>query len=398
MKYFSHLNTAVTVLERYDGKEPFSIFLKEFFRQDKKYGSRDRKNIGELCYAFFRLGKALQGVATDKKIIAGLFFCARQPGSLLQYLLPDLDEETGLPLEEKIALFSEHYTSFALKDVFPWQGALSDEVVYNHFSASFFVQPDLFLRIRPGKATIVKEQLQQAGIAFTQKNDSCVALPNTSKIDDVVAIDRDAVIQDYSSQRVGELLQWITQQEQYQPVHNVWDCCAASGGKSIMAYDLLPGIQLTVSDVRDSILFNLHKRFATAGIQRYDSFTADLAAHPPFSSKGNFGNTPYQLIVADVPCSGSGTWGRTPEQLAYFDTAAIERYSTLQKKIVANVITHIQPGGYLLYITCSVFKQENEEVVQFIESNPRMRLLKKQLFTGYEQGADTLFAAIFTAS
>ncbi|MFT3827310.1 MAG: Fmu (Sun) domain-containing protein [Chitinophagaceae bacterium] len=396
MKHFSHLNTAVKILELYNGKEPFALFLKEFFKQDKKYGSRDRKNISELCYAYFRLGKALPDVAIDKKIIAGLFFCARQPGSMLQQLLPDLDEEAALSLADKVALFNQHYAPFALPDVFPWQVALSKEVDYESFCASFFTQPDLFLRLRPGKEVAVKGKLKEAGIVFEERSTSCIALPNTSKIDELIEVDKEAVIQDESSQRVGELLQLLAAKNK--AIRNVWDCCAASGGKSIMAFDTLPGIALTVSDVRDTILFNLHKRFATAGIRQYNSFTADLGTTPPFSSKDNFGPSPYDLIIADVPCSGSGTWGRTPEQLAFFDTAAIERYSSLQKKIVHNIIPHIKPGGHLLYITCSVFEQENENVVKFIEENSGLQLVQRQLFTGYMQKADTLFAALFTAS
>jgi 16S rRNA (cytosine967-C5)-methyltransferase len=46
----------------------------------------------------------------------------------------------------------------------------------------------------------------------------------------------------------------------------VWDCCAASGGKSILVKDTLNSIQLTVSDIRQSILNNLQQRFAVAGI------------------------------------------------------------------------------------------------------------------------------------
>ena len=73
------------------------------------------------------------------------------------------------------------------------------------------------------------------------------------------------------------------------------------------------------------------------------------------------------MIIADVPCTGSGTWGRTPEQLYYFEDRKIEEYASLQKQIVTNVISHLAPGGYFLYITCSVFKKENEEAIDFIK-------------------------------
>jgi 16S rRNA (cytosine967-C5)-methyltransferase len=169
----------------------------------------------------------------------------------------------------------------------------------------------------------------------------------------------------------------------------VWDACAASGGKSILAFDIFKKIDLTVSDVRQSILFNLEKRFATAGIKNYHSFLSDL------SSSAHLRNAAFDLIITDVPCSGSGTWSRTPEQLYYFEPHQIDRYSALQKKIVDNAIPYLKPGGFLLYCTCSVFKKENEEVVEYIQQQHSLQLIQSALMTGYTMKADTLFGAVF---
>jgi 16S rRNA (cytosine967-C5)-methyltransferase len=103
----------------------------------------------------------------------------------------------------------------------------------------------------------------------------------------------------------------------------------------------------------------------------------------------------YDLIIADVPCSGSGTWGRTPEWLRFFDTTAIDTYSELQKKIVTHAIPHLVERGYFLYITCSVFRKENEEVVEFIQANTALELVKTAVLKGYHRKADTMFAALF---
>jgi 16S rRNA (cytosine967-C5)-methyltransferase len=193
------------------------------------------------------------------------------------------------------------------------------------------------------------------------------------------------IVQDYNSQRTGEFFPPV----KHEPKETVWDCCAASGGKSIMLYDRYPYADLWVSDIRESILANLRQRFREAGIRSYKSFIADLADNPPSPDL-----PPVDLIIADVPCTGSGTWARTPEQLFYFNEEKIAEYAQLQRKIVSTVTTRLKPGGHLLYITCSIFREENEACIDFIQEQFQLRLLKKELLTGYDHRADTLFAAL----
>ena len=390
MKFFAHLNTAVQVLSQYQGQQPFGIFIKDFFRQDKKYGSRDRKSISHLCYCYFRLGKALPSLPVAERIVTGLFLCSAAPNDMLAQLKPAWNEQVALTVAEKCSMLN---VQCSMLNIFPWKDVLSNGIDHTAFNLSFLVQPHLFLRVRPGRPSVVTRKLEAAGIPFTMPAAHCVALPNTSKVDDLFVLDQEAVIQDYSSQRVGEFLQAVphlrAEAGDKMFALAVWDCCAASGGKSILAWDVLGNIDLTVSDIRESIIANLKKRFAAAGIDRYRSFVADLgdphAVLPALSP---------DLIIADVPCSGSGTWSRTPEQLFYFDKAAILRYHELQKKIVSRVQEKLRPGGHLLYITCSVFGDENEAVVEFIQQQYALEVVKMELLKGYDRQADTMFAAL----
>src|SRR6185503_19320229 len=135
------------------------------------------------------------------------------------------------------------------------------------------------------------------------------SVPNSSKIDEIIELDSEAVIQDHNSQQTGRFIGSALAT----PPNDkfvVWDCCAGSGGKSIMVYDIDPNISLTVSDVRESILSNLKKRFQQAGIKNYQSFITDLASNRP-----GIADLKPEVIICDAPCTGSGTWSRTPEQL-----------------------------------------------------------------------------------
>jgi len=355
-------------------------------------GSKDRKQIAHLCYCFFRCGPphhegpfpgTLSGI--KEKIAAGLFLCSNEPNEMLSVLKPEWNEKAALPLKEKLS-----FINFQLSSVFPWKNELSEGIDHEKYCNSFFTQPDLFLRIRPGFEATVWNKLDTENLVTVKaRNKNYVQLPNSTKIEERIQVDKEAVIQDYSSQQTGQIIrsEILNQKSEIR----LWDCCAGSGGKSIMVYDMNPNINLIVSDKRESILANLKKRFAKAGIRKYKSFVADL------STRFEIRDLKPEIILADVPCTGSGTWGRTPEQLYYFDSRRIEEYASLQKKIVCNVIPHLCPGGLFVYITCSVFKKENEEVIQFIKQKTGLKLKRMETLQGYDKKADSMFIAILTA-
>ncbi len=382
VKYYSHLNTAVSILEMYKGQEPFTHFLRTFFSQRRKYGSRDRKQIAQLCYSFFRLGKAGPGLLSEDRILMAYFLCADHSDELLQFLKPAWHEFSSMKPENKLLAL---HTPFGITDIFPWKDELSEGIDHPVFCQSFLVQPSLFLRIRPGKEKPVLLKLSGAALPFNQPMPNCIELPNTTNIEELLDTNKEVVVQDFSSQSVGRFINKV--KELPAPV-TIWDCCAASGGKSILALDTLGSIELTVSDIRESILSNLKKRFSEAGINNYKSFVANL------QSKFTSPKSKFDLVIADVPCTGSGTWSRTPEQLYYFSTDKIGEYAAKQEKITSAVIPFIKPAGYLLYITCSVFRQENEDRVNDLLSKFPLQLIEMQVIKGYDKKADTLFAAL----
>lgn len=385
--FHRYLQYASSIITSYNGNEPFHLYLKKYFSGNKKHGSRDRKLISSLCYAYFRLSLGLSSsIPMDERLLLATFLIEKNPSLLLEQLKPGWNENIHLDISEKVEMVKEN---FNLKKVFPFRDELSDEINFQEFNLSFSIQPKLFIRIRPGYKNAVFNKLRSANISFEKMSDSCLAFTNNEKVSDIITIDKEAVIQDYNSQSVGNFL---TPDIVLLPSSiSLWDCCAASGGKSILAYDTLKKTELTVSDTRKKILENLRIRFAKAGIKNYHSFIADLSAPLPNKVKGS----PFDLIIADVPCSGSGTWARTPEQLHFFQEKNINRYSLLQREIVSNSIPYLAENGYLLYITCSVFKKENEENVDFIEKNLHLKLIKSNYLKGYQMQADTLFVALF---
>ncbi|HEX4371894.1 MAG TPA: Fmu (Sun) domain-containing protein, partial [Puia sp.] len=350
MYYHSYLKTAIKLIEEFDGSIPLQHFLKKHFAANKKFGSKDRKYITGLCYTFFRLGHALKNLPVEEKILTAIFLCNDVSNGFIEHFKPEWNKSISLSLKEKLSIINQQ---FLINEIFPWKEELSEGIDHKKFCESFLVQPDLFLRIRPGNENSVISKLSAHNISYQQIDETCIALNNSTKIDQLLNINKEVVVQDYSSQKIAGIFPLTTR---HLPLV-VWDCCAGSGGKSILLFDLNKNSKLSVSDIRESILANLKKRFEEAGIKKYQSFTTDLTVVNSQLPTSN-----YDLIIADVPCTGSGTWSRTPEALSFFEEEEIDRFNELQKKILANIIPCIKKGGQLVYITCSVFKKESEEI------------------------------------
>lgn len=370
MKFDNQLRYAVSIIENYDGRAPLSVWLKDFFRNNKQMGSKDRKTVSEMVYGYYRLGHN-EFSSIEERIKAFISVSSNLP-DVKEYFFPG-----GQPAE------------INYDKIFPLKNELSEEVDVHAFSKSFLIQPDLFIRVRPGNNTNVFEELVTNGVNYQVVDDNCIAFPNGTKIETVLDVNREVVIQDRNSQKTGSFMR-----EVYEAIRNhpaVWDCCAGSGGKSILAHDVMENLQLTVSDIRSQIIENLTERFKHAGILNYESFVADLT-----KPNSVLPDASYELIIADVPCSGSGTWARTPEQLYFFIKEKINHYTDLQRKIVSRVIPAIKKNGYFLYITCSVFAEENEKMTNYISENHPLKLVRSELIKGYDNKADTLYAALFT--
>ena len=391
MLRIQHWNKALELVRDYDGLVPLHHYLKKYFSAHKKHGSKDRKTISHLCYTYFRIGSCLKPLVMEERLKLAVFL-THADLSAFAAVLPEewLSRREG-DLANKIKYLQASIPAFSVVDIFRFRDEVSGQLDFDRFNLSHLQQPDIFLRIRPGREEVVATTVSASGINAVQENASCLRMQPSIAVDQLFSLNKDVVVQDYSSQRLAEFFMPLQNAERPSPLQ-VWDCCAASGGKSLLAVDVLGNIDLTVSDVRPSILQNLASRFREAGLGRFRSFCADLSG-----PSEKLPSQKFDLVICDVPCSGSGTWGRTPEQLYFFAPEKIDHYQNLQQQISATAVRLLKPGGWFLYVTCSVFSKENEQVVGYLESALSLTLVKQELLKGYGKKADTLFAALFTA-
>ena len=153
------------------------------------------------------------------------------------------------------------------------------------------------------------------------------------------------------------------------PGQKVLDACAAPGGKSFAAA-IVMGDEGSIT----SCDLHAHKKGlieASASRLGLTSITAQVADGKKF--KKNWAEA-FDTVIADVPCSGLGVIRKKPE-IRYKTLEEISGLPQIQQDILDNVSNYVRPGGLLLYSTCTLRKEENEQVAQaFLESHSQFHL------------------------
>ena len=138
--YFHFSGNINKLIEEFDGSIPLQHFLKKHFAANKKFGSKDRKYITELCYAYFRLGHGLKNLLVEEKILTAIFLCNHLSNGFVEHFKPEWNKSISLSLREKLSIINY---PFSITDIFPWKEALSEGVDHEKFCKSFLIQPDM---------------------------------------------------------------------------------------------------------------------------------------------------------------------------------------------------------------------------------------------------------------
>jgi 16S rRNA (cytosine967-C5)-methyltransferase len=376
--FFAHLNQSVRLIQEYKGQTPLSIYLKQFFQSEKKYGSKDRKTIANLCYQYFRCANLFgePNANLEENVIKAHVICSNSPSPFLKKV-----NDSYLDLTDKTLEIKLEKLGIKGKVLFPFGNLLSKQIPEQDWQQHFLQQPKVFARIRKNSLEQVKKALSLLDFSY-QLDQNCLMVESATKLEAIGQANLHFVVQDASSQAS------IAAVSSFLKGDSIWDCCAASGGKALYVSEYFPKAKITATDIRESILQNLKSRFSEAKLPLPKLKALDLSKAVHFNNK-------FQNIIADVPCSGSGTWSRTPEAMHYFSEKQLEKYQTLQRSILSNSVVHLLSGGIFIYITCSVFKAENEDNVQYLLKNHPLELLQSNYQKGYNNQADTMFWAVF---
>ena len=155
------------------------------------------------------------------------------------------------------------------------------------------------------------------------------------------------------------------------PGDKILDLCSGLGGKSTHLAQLMRGKgTIFALDINHTRLIRLNENSRRLGICNIQPVVADACSH-----LSSLFRRPFDKILVDGPCSALGTISRHPDGKWCRDENDIKRLSGLQKTILNQATPLLKKGGYLLYVTCTISRDENEDVVKsYLERNREMAL------------------------
>ena len=182
-------------------------------------------------------------------------------------------------------------------------------------------------------------------------------------------------VQDTSAMFVGHIFRQLL--DRLEPDATVLDLCAAPGGKST---DLAASLRERFGD-RFSLLANevMRNRFGVlrANLDTWGDPCTGCVSRDPSA----FGDTPlFDVVVADVPCSGEGMFRKDAQAVAEWSLQTVEFCAARSRRILRDIWPVLNPGGYLVYSTCTFNHFENDDTVEWIASELGADILPPQDF------------------
>jgi 16S rRNA (cytosine967-C5)-methyltransferase len=330
-------------------------------------------------------------------------------GSAASFVNAVLRRATREPDHDPVAAISDPFERLAVDTSHPvwlierWAKAFGREDAESFARSNNESPPIAFRLVTKGgdEGLAVLNQLRAAGGVLEASR----VAPDAWRIEGATASlrqlaqDGHIYLQDEASQLVAHVLDARSGQR-------VLDVCAAPGSKTTHIASLTPDASLILAgDLYEHRLRTLREASArTVGtnLVRAVAFDAAAAAALPLSEAS------FDRVLVDAPCTGTGTLRRNPEIRWRITARDIEDLSVRQRRILFNASKMVRPGGRLVYSTCSVEREENEEVVaSFLNQNRAFEQSLPTLLAPFEsvsgaartwpqrEGADGFFICVF---
>lgn len=179
-----------------------------------------------------------------------------------------------------------------------------------------------------------------------------------------------------------------------EPGMQVADVCAGGGGKTLALAALMQNTgQIFAHDIDGARLAPLKPRLDRAGV-RNAQIRAPMRTQDALADlKGRM-----DVVLVDAPCTGSGTWRRSPDSKWRLRPNALARRLDEQRRALALAAPLVKPGGRLVYVTCSVLPDENEDQIStFLKSYHEFKAVGLDIAAPHhKRGAAVQFTPLLT--
>jgi 16S rRNA (cytosine967-C5)-methyltransferase len=223
--------------------------------------------------------------------------------------------------------------------------------------------PPMCLRVNRRRISIEEyaARLEAAGIAARRVGDNALLLAKAMPLAGLPGFDSGEVsVQDAGAQRAAPYLDLA-------PGQRVLDACAAPGGKSAHILETAE-VELTALDADAARAQRIEAVLGRLGL------TAQVRAADCTATEAWWDGRAFERVLADVPCTGSGVARRHPDIKWLRRASDVQAFAQRQAAILDGLWRVLAPGGKLLYVTCSVFPEENGAVVEaFCARTPQAR-------------------------
>ncbi len=375
-------------------KVPMDTVIGDYMRQRRYIGSKDRAYIAEHVYMCMRhkarfawlIEKAGGDAPTPRlQMVCCLLYLDGRAQKDVEKLF-DGSKYGADPLSSEEAACLEKLSRFTLdepdmpdlvKAEFPAEYELQLRAVFGEdlpAQARAMLEPaTLDLRVNTLKKTRdeVMDSLAQNDVVTEKTSYSPCGLRVQEKtyLSKTKAFSKGWIdIQDEGSQ----LIALATGAE---PGNQVLDYCAGAGGKTIALANMMEGKgRIIAMDNDERRLDRSRARFKRSGVSdniEVRPLTENRHKKWLRRQKGTF-----DVVLCDVPCSGSGTWRRNPDMRWINYGPDLDALYEVQAEILEKVVDTVKPGGKLVYATCSLFREENEDQIErFLKSHDDFELL-----------------------
>jgi len=174
-----------------------------------------------------------------------------------------------------------------------------------------------------------------------------------------------------------------------QPGEWVLDLCAAPGGKSLACADRMGKGHLIAVDLPSERLGRLRENLGRVHGVETRLIEADLQANLSLALQEAKLPAGYPAVMLDAPCSNTGVMRHRVDVKDRIEESDMPKHATQQLRLLRAASKHVLPGGRLVYSTCSIDPEENEQVVDaFLKDAPAFKLEDERLGRPWDHGHD----------